>query len=175
MESRAIASLRKVLQGPPRQSGSIKAEERAKQAFKPEGDEMDRDDEWTPLELPLSGNAMAHIREIDASKLMPTDLIGMEDVYTTLTIVIIDWLRLKGGEADAPTLEDAGLHQEAEIFILAERVAEENVEIPEEMERCWEEAQGMRRSVIRYHQARVEDWDKARRERLEGMRRFLSV
>lgn len=173
-----MTSLRKVLQGPPRQSGSIEAEERArrsKQALKPEEDEMDRDDEWNPLELPMSGNAMAHICEIDASKLMPTDLIGMEDVYTTLTIVIIDWLRLKGGVVDVPMLENAALHQEEEIVVLAERVAEENVEIPEEIERCWEEAQGMRRSVIRYHEARLEDWDKTRRERLEGMRRFLSV
>jgi len=178
MESRATASLRKVLQGPQRQSGPNKAEgkaSRSKQASEPEEDKMPRDDEWTPRELPLSGNAMAHIREIDASKLMPTDLIGMEDVYTTLTIVIIDWLRLKGGAADVPMLEDAALTQAAEIVVLAERVAERNVEIPEEMQRCWEEAQGMRTAVIRYHEARLENWDKARRERLEGMRRFLSV
>jgi len=33
----------------------------------------------------------------------------------------------------------------------------------------------MRRAVIRYHEARLEDWDKARKEKLEGMRRLLSV
>jgi len=173
-----MASLRDVLRGPPEQSRPNKAEEKAstsKQASKPEEDEMDRNDERTSVELPLSGNAMAHIREIDASKLMPADLIGMEDIYTTLTIVIIDWLRLKGGAADVPMLEDEALDQEAEIVVLAELAAERNVEIPEEMERCWEEAQVMRRAVIRYHEARLEDWDKARREKLEGMRRLLSV
>jgi len=178
MESRAMASLREVLQGPSKKSRPNKAEEkesRSKQDSKPEEDESDRDDELTSLELPLSGNAMAQIREIDASKLMPTDMIRMEDTYTILTIVIIDWLRLKGGAAGVPMLEDAALNQEAEIVVLAEMAAERNVEIPEEMERCWEEAQGMRRAVIRYHEARLEDWDKARREKLEGMRRLLSV
>lgn len=173
-----MASLRKVLQEPPKHSRSNKSEGKActsKQTSEPEEDGMDRNDERTSLELPLSGNATAHICEIHASKLMPIDLIGMEDVYTTLTIVIIDWLRLKGGVADITSLDDAALHQEAEIFILADRVAEENVEIPKEMERCWEEAQVMRKKVIRYHEARLEDWDKARRERLVGMRRFLSV
>lgn len=116
-----MASLRDVLRGPPERSRPNKAEgkaSRSKQASKPEEDEMDRNHEQTSLELPLSGNAMAHIREIDASKLMPTDLIGMEDIYTTLTIVIIDWLRLKGGAADVPMLEDATLDQEAEIVVL---------------------------------------------------------
>ena len=167
-KSSAEAYLRKVLQRPQGPADTKKGKEQGEAS-------KEAHEHEAAVELLLSSDVDARFRAMVIAELTAEDLLYSETVYTTHTFVITDWLQQEAGMVDTPVLDDPALNQEAEIALWVNRIADENIEIPDRIERCWEKNLEARWKVIRHYETRLEAWDIPRKERLERMRRFASL